>query len=91
MLYHYMTVNCLGNLEVCHSKLKKDGTATVHFELPDKQLGFKELDCSLPSYEIIKNKGFNQKEIDTLMKLCRHNAHLIIQYAKEGGVSKCLT
>lgn len=29
---------------------EKDGTVIVHFELPDKDIGFKEADILLPTY-----------------------------------------
>lgn len=49
MMYPYMTVNCLGCLEVCHSEVKSNGSVLVHFELPDSEFGFKEADIELPS------------------------------------------
>lgn len=86
MMYHYMTVNSLGGLEVCHSEVRKDGTVIVHFELPDKDIGFKEADILLPTYTVCNNLGFTKNELSTLGELCRDNAHLLIQYAKTGGI-----
>lgn len=87
MMYHYMTVNSLGGLEVCHSETRPDGTVLVHFELPDEKLGFKEADFILPTYSISRNMGFSQDELGVLTELCRDNAHLILTYSRTGGIA----
>lgn len=87
MMYPYMTVNCLGCLEVCHSEVKSNGSVLVHFELPDSEFGFKEADIELPSYKLRRNGGFTNEELVTLNELCKDNAHLILKYARTGGIA----
>lgn len=87
MMYPYMTVNSLGGLEVCHSEVKSNGSVLVHFELPDSKLGFKEADIELPKYDICRNIGFTNEELNTLSEICRDNAHLILKYARTGGIA----
>lgn len=47
MFYPYCVIN--DSIEVVHTPLTKDGKTMVHFEEPDEIVGFKTLDCMIPS------------------------------------------
>ena len=84
MFYPYCTIN--DSVEVVHTPLH-DGKTMVHFEEPDEILGFKTLDCLIPSYQISNIYGFSQEEINFLVQFCKSNAHLLIEYASKGGIA----
>jgi hypothetical protein len=76
----------LGNdIEVSHTPLENNST-TVHIEIPDEKYCFKIFECILPSYQIVNRYGLTDEEIKYYLQYCRNNAHLLLQYAKLGGV-----
>lgn len=85
MFLPYCTIN--DSIEVVHTPLTSDGKTLVHFEEPDEVVGFKTLDCLIPSYSISNIVGFSQDEINFLVDFCKHNAHLLIEYASKGGIA----
>lgn len=86
MFYPYCVIN--DSIEVVHTPLTKDGKTMVHFEEPDEIVGFKTLDCMIPSYQVSNIIGFNQEEINFLVHFCKCNAHLLLEYAGKGGIAK---
>lgn len=83
MFYPYITWG--GGLQIAYSEVKRDGTVLVRFELPDERLGFKFLECELPTYRVVTNKGFSTNEVAQLIDFCRHHAHLMMTGARNGG------
>lgn len=88
MMYPYMTVNSIGGLAVWRSggmplRSEKGGTVVVHFELPNKDIGFKEVDILLSTYTVCSNLGFTKNELSIPRELYRDNAHLMIQHEKQ--------
>ena len=71
-MYPFMTLN--DETEIVHSDMNADGTVKVYIETPDKKDGFHNMTCYLPTYEI--------KEF---MEIIKSTAHLIMEFAKEGG------
>lgn len=56
MFYPYITWG--DGLQIAYSEVKRDGTVLVRFELPDERIGFKFLECELPTYRVVTNKGY---------------------------------
>jgi hypothetical protein len=75
------------NTEVVHSELSRDGHTIVHFETPDEKYGFKELDCQVPGFEILRNVGYTGSEIFKLVGFCKNHASLLLRYAATGGIA----
>ena len=82
MFYPYMTFS--DNTEVTHSKLHEDGTVQVYFEKPMNG-GFQHATCILPGYEWENIEGYSKEDIEILTEYVKHNAHLIMEFAAEGG------
>lgn len=73
-------------IEVVQTPLENNQTV-VHFEEPDAIVGFKTLDCVVPTYNVSNITGFSQSEINTLLQFCKSNAHLLLEYASKGGIN----
>lgn len=84
MYYPYCVIK--DSIEVVHTPLR-DGKTLVHFEEPDEVVGFKTLDCMIPSYSITNIIGFTQEEVNFLVQFCKNNAHLLLEYASKGGIA----
>ena len=82
MLYPYMTF--ADNTEVTHSRLSDDGSVKVYFEKAVHG-GFKHATCILPNYSWIDIEGYSSEDIANLTEYVKHNAHLILEFAAEGG------
>ena len=82
MVYPYMTLQ--DETEVAHTEVKENGTVIVYFEKPVDN-GFKDATCILPEYKWLDIKGYNEKELKELDDFIHNNAHLIMEYAAEGG------
>lgn len=67
-------------------KVKGGKKVLVNFEQPDDNGGFKEARYSLPDYKMLYNDGFLPKEKAKNEDIMKKNAHLIMHYAKMGGV-----
>lgn len=86
MLYPFMTLN--DNTEIVHSEvLYCDGKERVKvcIERPIFE-GFQSIECYLPEYEWVNNKGFSEKDIQQFRELLESTAHIIIELAREGGL-----
>ncbi len=83
MMYPYLTLN--DDTEITHSEMRSDGTVKVYIETPDLKDGFHNATCYLPKYTWTEINGYSDKEMDYFKKLIRDNAHLIMEFSKEGG------
>lgn len=84
MMYPYMTLN--DDTEITHSEMKSDGRVKVYIETPDKRDGFHNATCYLPNYEWEEIFGYSDTEMEFFKQLVRNNAHLIMEFSKEGGM-----
>jgi hypothetical protein len=80
-----MTLN--DNTEITHSEMKNDGTVKVYIETPDEKDGFHNVWCVLPEYKWEQNNGYSVSEMEFFKNLIRNNAHLIIEFSQEGGIT----
>ena len=56
-----------------------------YMKLPDETgIAHSEMNY-LPSYRWEEIKGFTDQEVQKLERLLQNNAHLILQFAREGG------
>ncbi len=83
-MYPYLTLN--DDTEITHSEMKADGTVKVYIETPDETGGFKNAVCWLPEYKWEDIHGYSESEMEFYKELIRKNAHLILEFSKEGGV-----
>lgn len=86
VMYPYMTL--FDETEIVHSQIIEENNVKkviVHFERPTED-GFDYARCELPEYKWIQRKGYSDKEIALFEQLLQSNAHLLYQYAAEGGI-----
>lgn len=83
MMYPFLTLD--DGTEIVHSEFKSDHTVKVYMEKPDEKDGFHYASCWLPEYRWEDIFGFNTEEIERYRDIIASTAHLIIQFAKEGG------
>jgi len=83
MMYPFMTLD--NNTEIVHSELKEDGRVKVYIETPDEKDGFHHAVCWLPEYKWEEVSGYGDSELFRYKKLVVDNAHLIMEFAGEGG------
>lgn len=88
MFYHYCTLE--ENIEVMHTPLDETGHTLVHIEIPDEKYCFRQMDCLVPSFKVTNVVGISKEEVDKYVQFCRYNAHLLLKYAKCGGIEKFL-
>lgn len=84
MMYPFMTLN--DNTEIVHSEMKPDGRVKVYIETPDRVDGFHHAICYLPDYDWTENNGYSNTEMEYFHRLVERNAHLILEYAQQGGI-----
>lgn len=84
MMYPFMTLN--DDTEITHSEMKPDGRVKVYIETPDVKDGFHNAVCYLPDYTWQDINGYSETEMAYFKQLIRENAHLIIEFSREGGV-----
>ena len=84
MMYPYMTLN--DDTEITHSELKDDGSVRVYIETPNEEGGFKSAECWLPEYRWEKIQGYTDEEMEYFKGLVKNNAHLMLEFAREGGI-----
>jgi hypothetical protein len=65
--------------------MRPDGTVKVYIEKPDEKDCFHHVTCYLPSYTWEDPFGFTQAELDRYQEVVQSTAHLILQFAQEGG------
>ncbi len=85
MMYPYMTLN--DDTEITHSEMKPDGKVKVYIETPDEKGGFRHAVCWLPDHRWEDIYSYSESEIEYFKKLIRNNAHLIIEFSQEGGIT----
>ena len=81
-MYPFMQLD--DNTEIVHSEILDDEKVKVYIEKPFIG-GFKSAVCFLPQYEWKEIKGFTGAEIKKYQEFVKSVAHLIIQFAREGG------
>lgn len=84
MMYPFMTLN--DDTEITHSERLKDGSVKVYIETPDDSDGFHNAVCWLPEYRWENINGYSDEEMAFFRQLLKNNAHLILEFAQEGGV-----
>ena len=89
MMYPYMTLN--DDTEITHSEVKDDGRVRVYIETPDEKDGFHSAVCWLPDYTWEAVQGSSEKEMTFFRQLVRNNAHLMLEFALDGGVLNATT
>ena len=83
MMYPFMTLD--NDTEIVHSELKADGHVKVYIETPDEKDGFHHAVCWLPEYKWEDISGYMDDELSRYKKFVVDNAHLIMEFANEGG------
>lgn len=83
MMYPFMTLD--DQTEIVHSEKLKDGTVKVYVEKPDAEDCFHHMTCFLPGYRLEDVYGFTEEEVRKYMDVIRSTAHLILEFAEEGG------
>lgn len=83
MMYPFLTLD--DQTEIVHSDLKPDGTVKVYMERPDVAIGFCHATCYLPGYHWEEIEGFTPQEIARYQEVIESTAHLILEFAQEGG------
>lgn len=84
MMYPFMTLN--DDTEITHSEMKPDGSVKVYIETPSDEGGFHNATCWLPEYRWEKVNGYSKTEVSFFGQLLKDNAHLIIEFSREGGL-----
>ena len=88
-MYPFITLS--NDTEITHSEMKENGRVKVFIETPDLKDGFHSAVCWLPDYTWEDIKGYTEDEMEYFKQLIRKNAHLIIEFSKEGGVLNAAT
>ena len=83
MMYPFLTLN--NETEITHSEMKENGSVKVYIETPDFKDGFHSAVCWLPEYRWESINGYTEAEMTYFKQLIRRNAHLIMEFSKEGG------
>ena len=83
MMYPFMTLD--DGTEIVHSEMKDDGSVKVYMEKPDEKDGFHHATCYLPAYRWEAVSGFSEQELSRCREVIESTAHLIMQFAQEGG------
>lgn len=83
MMYPFLTLD--DNTEIVHSEMQEDGQVKVYLERPDEEAGFHHAVCWLPGYVWEDVSGFSRQDMDRFQEVIQSTAHLILQFAQEGG------
>lgn len=83
MMYPFMTLD--DNTEIVHSEISENGKVKVYIEKADEKDGFHNAVCYLPDYEWKVIHGFSDDEMERYKEIVESTAHLIMEFAKEGG------
>ena len=83
MMYPFMTLD--DNTEIVHSEMQSDGRVKVYIEKPDEACCFHRATCYLPDYTWEDVYQFSEADIDRYQKIIESTAHLILEFAQEGG------
>ena len=84
MMYPLITLDDAS--EIVHSEMKEDGKVKVYVEKPDAKDCFHHATCWIPGYIWEEIDGFSQEEIHTYQAVIESLSHLILRFAKEGGL-----
>ena len=82
MMYPFMQLQ--DNTEIVHSELLNGDKVKVYIEKPVEG-GFHSAVCYLPEYKWDSIDGFSDIEISKYKEILESTAHLIIEFAREGG------
>lgn len=82
-MYPFMTLD--NDTEIVHSEIQADGRVKVYIETPDEVDGFHHAVCWLPEYAWEDISGYPEKELNRYKNIVTNNAHLIMEFAGEGG------
>jgi len=86
MMYPFMTLN--DGTEIVHSELlfiDDKEQVKIYFEKPDEKDCFHYATCYLPEYRWEDVFGFSNEEMKYFTDIVESTAHLILQFAKQGG------
>jgi hypothetical protein len=86
MMYPFMELD--DNTQVVHSELRSDQageSVRVYFEKPIEG-GFQSASCYLPEYRWTDIEGFTENDISRYQEFLETTAHLIMRFAKQGGL-----
>jgi arginine deiminase len=83
MFYPFLTLD--DDTEIVHSEVLDDGSVKVYAETPDETDCFHHMTCYLPDYRLEDVSGYSAAEVERLLEVIRSTAHLILEFAKEGG------
>lgn len=83
MMYPFLTLD--DNTEIVHSERLQDGRVKVYVEKPDAKDCFHHMTCYLPDYQLEDVFGFHDDEVERYLEIIRSVAHLILEFAEEGG------
>ena len=83
MMYPFLTLD--DKTEIVHSEMKPDGSVKVYLERPGEKDCFHHAACYLPGYRWEDIFGFSKEEISRYQEIIESTAHLILQFAQEGG------
>ncbi len=83
MMYPFLTLD--DETEIVHSEMRPDGSVKVYLERPDAADCFHHASCYLPDYRWEAISGFSKEDISRYQEVIESTAHLILQFAKEGG------
>ncbi len=67
--------------------MKADGRVKVYIETPDEKNGFRHATCWLPDYRWEDIFAYSDMELTYFKKIIRNNAHLILEFSQEGGIT----
>ena len=84
MMYPLITLDDAS--EIVHSEMKEGGKVKVYVEKPDAKDCFHHATCWIPGYSWEEIDGFSQDEIRTYQAVIESLSHLILRFAKEGGL-----
>ena len=83
MKYPFLTLD--DGTEIVHSETLSDGKVEVYIEKPDEKDCFHNASCYIPGYEWKNINGFSKQEISKYQEIIESTAHLILDFAKNGG------
>ena len=84
MMYPFLTLD--DETEITHSEMRPDGSVKVYLEKPDEKDCFHSAVCYLPAYRWEDIFGFTEAELARYQEVVESTAHLILQFAQEGGL-----
>ena len=83
MMYPFLTLD--DGTEIVHSELGRDGRVKVYIEKPDERDCFHHVTCVLPDYLWLDSCGFTDEELRRYEEIVESTAHLILEFAADGG------